>query len=168
MRTVTLGKMKINLSGNILSNTDKAPKVTLVDIKLKDYTVGGVQDNIQLILVVPSIDTQVCSKSSLIFEEKIKDMDINTVLVSMDLPFASERFALLNKINNIKMLSDFRAKEFGKKYGVFMETGILKGLLARAVFIIDKNGILVYNEIVSDITKEPNYEETLKAILKFR
>jgi thiol peroxidase len=81
----------------------------------------------------------------------------------MDLPFAAGRFCTTESIENLKTGSDFRNKSFAKKYGVLMEDGVLAGLIARAIFIIDKNGILIYKQIVPEVTSEPDYDKAIAA-----
>ena len=79
----------------------------------------------------------------------------------MDLPFAQGRFCSTEGIENLVVASDFRAKEFGKKYGVLIDDSVLKGLLARGVIVVDPEGKIIYEEIVSEITNEPNYQAVL-------
>ncbi|MFW2427655.1 redoxin family protein, partial [Aliarcobacter butzleri] len=81
----------------------------------------------------------------------------------MDLPFAMKRFCTTEGIENLKVGSDFRAKAFAKSYGVLQANGALAGLTARAVFIINASGKIVYKEIVPEITTEPDYEAVLEA-----
>ena len=82
----------------------------------------------------------------------------------MDLPFAQSRFCSTEGIDNVVVLSDFRGKDFGKSYGVLLDDSPLEGLLTRAVFVVDPQGSIVYKEIVSEITNEPNYEAALAVI----
>ena len=84
--------------------------------------------------------------------------------VSMDLPFAMQRFCTANDINNVIATSAFRSPEFVKGYGVEIIDGPLKGLLARAVIILDENRNVIYRELVEEITKEPDYEAALKML----
>ena len=86
--------------------------------------------------------------------------------ISKDLPFASSRFCTVEGIENVIPLSDFRKTDFDKNYGVLMADGPLAGLLARAVVVIDKNGKIIYTEMVPEITQEPNYEAAIKSIMK--
>ncbi|MGL6038967.1 MAG: redoxin family protein, partial [Soonwooa sp.] len=74
-----------------------------------------------------------------------------------------KRYCGAEGIKNVVMLSDFRT-DFGKRYGVEMMDGASRGLLSRAVVVIDPQGIIVYEEQVADISREPNYERALAAI----
>ena len=90
----------------------------------------------------------------------------NTVVlaISKDLPFAHARFCTTEGIDHVIPLSAFRDHEFGEKYGVEMVDGPLAGLLARAVVVIDENGKVMYEELVPEITHEPNYEAALACL----
>ena len=85
-------------------------------------------------------------------------------VISLDLPFAQGRFCSTEGIDKVSALSDFRAKAFGEAYGVVLAGSPLEGLLTRAVFVVDPNGKIVYKEIVSEVTNEPNYDAALAAV----
>ncbi len=163
---------KITLNGNPVKTKGKLPKVgkfapnfTLVksDLskgKLKDYRGKKV-----LINITPSIDTGVCQNSVRKFNEAAADLDNTVVLyVSKDLPFAQSRFCGAEGIENVVTLSDYIKGNFGKRYGVTIETGPMKGLLSRAVVVIDEEGKVVYTEQVGETVDEPNYEAALEAL----
>jgi len=82
----------------------------------------------------------------------------------MDLPFASQRFCTTEGIANLSVVSDYIDKDVSKAFGVLMADNKLKGLSARSVFVIDRSGYIVYKEIVSEVTEEPNYQAALEAI----
>ena len=162
--TVTLGGNKVKLVGNKVSVGEKAPEVTVIDSDLKEVKVGGHTKNTQVLLVVPSIDTPVCDAEARYFNEQAtKIPNVKIVVISMDLPFAGKRYCAAHDIKNITVTSDFQAKEFGKTYGTLIGTGALKGIEARAIFII-KNGKVTYKQLVPEITEAPDYEAVLKAI----
>lgn len=99
------------------------------------------------------------------FNEKAADKKDAVVLcVSMDLPFAAKRFCTIENINDVYPASAFRSPEFAKEYGVELVDGPLKGLLTRAVVIIDENGKVIYRDLVNEITDEPDYESALKML----
>jgi thiol peroxidase len=155
----------VTLTGTQLNVGDKAPVVTIVGADLEDIEVGGAKDQVQLLVSVPSLDTAVCAAETRRFNEAVGALDIcTTSVVSMDLPFASAKFCSTEGIDNLSVGSDYVDKEFGKAYGVLMSDNKLKGLLARAIFVVDRSGEIVYKEIVPEVTDEPNYEEVLEAI----
>ena len=92
----------------------------------------------------------------------------NTVVlaISKDLPFAQGRFCTTEGIDNVIALSDFRSPEFAKEYGLLMEDGPLRGLLARAVVVVNPEGKVIYTEIVTEITTEPNYDAVINLLKK--
>lgn len=155
----------VTLGGDSVNVGDNAPEVWLKAKDLGKLQVGGKKDKVQIISVVPSLDTSVCALQAKTFNEKasqIPDVEVN--IVSMDLPFAQDRFCTTQNIKNINTLSDFKSKEFGKKYGLLLNDSPLEGLLARAVIIVNKEGKIIYKEVCEEITNEPNYEAALNAI----
>lgn len=162
--TVTLKGTTVKLSGNKISVGDDAPVVRLVNSDLKYVTVGGKTEKTQVLLVVPSIDTPICNIEASKFNEKAAAMpNVEMTVISMDLPFASQRYCAANGIKNITVASDFQAKEFGKAYGTLIGEGTLQGIEARVIFII-KEGKVTYKQLVPEISQEPDYEAVLKAI----
>ncbi|MEV9615248.1 thiol peroxidase Prx-SUH [Aliarcobacter butzleri] len=163
MATTKLKGNEVNLSGTELNVGDIAPVVTVVAQDLSDITIGGQNGKAQIVVVVPSLDTAVCATETRRFNsEAAKIENAEVIVVSMDLPFAMKRFCTTEGIN-LKVGSDFRAKAFAKSYGVLQVNGPLAGLTARAVFIINASGKIVYKEIVPEITAEPDYEAVLEA-----
>jgi len=164
----TLTKLKGNdvaLYGNQVNVGDKAPVVTLPNSSLEEVTIGGAQDKAQLIVAVPSLDTPVCAMETTKFNNQAASVEGATVyVVSMDLPFAAKRFCSTEGIENLQVLSDYREKCFSTQYGTLIAEGPLRGLSARVVFVVDKNGVVTYKEIVPEITEEPNYEAALAAL----
>ncbi|MCF6341082.1 MAG: thiol peroxidase [Sulfurimonas sp.] len=165
MQTTNFKGRTVKLSGNIINIGDKAPVITAIATDLSDIEIGGAKNDIQLLITVPSLDTDTCAAETRRFNQDVNNLDIcETTVVSMDLPFASERFCTTEGIANLSIASDYIDKEVSKAYGVLMSDGRLKGLSARAVFVIDRSGTVVYKEIVPEVTDEPNYEAALDAI----
>jgi len=169
MQTTTFKGTTVNLAGNELNVGDAAPTVVATATDLSDVEIGGAKDNIQLIITVPSLDTDTCAAETRRFNVDVNNLDIcETTVVSMDLPFAADRFCTTEGIENLTVASDYINKEVSKSFGVLMEDNKLKGLSARAVFVIDRSGTVVYKEIVPEVTAEPNYEAALEAIKEAR
>jgi len=169
MQTTTFKGTTVNLAGNELNVGDKAPSVIAIGTDLSDVEIGGAKDKIQLIITVPSLDTDTCAAETRRFNMDVNNLDIcETTVVSMDLPFASQRFCSTEGIANLTVTSDYIDKEVSKAFGILMDDNKLKGLSARAVFVIDRNGEIVYKEIVPEVTDEPNYEAALEAIKEAR
>lgn len=169
MQTTMFQGITVNLSGDPISVGDRAPVVTAVGIDLNDVEIGGAKDKIQLIITVPSLETKTCAAETRRFNEELGALDIcETTIISMDLPFASQRFCTTEGIENLTVASDYIDKAVSRAYGVLMEDNKLKGLSARAIFVVDRSGHVVYKEIVSEVTAEPNYTATLEAIKEAR
>jgi thiol peroxidase len=169
MDTTKFKGTTVHLEGESVNVGDKAPKVTAIGTDLSDVEVGGASDKIQLIVTVPSLDTGTCAAETRHFNSDVNDLDIcTTTVISMDLPFASDRFCSTEGIENLAVASDYIDKEVSRAYGVLMSDGPLKGLSARAVFVVDRSGEIVYKEIVPEVTDEPNYTAALEAIKEAR
>jgi len=169
MQTTTFKGTNVNLAGNALNVGDKAPSVIATGTDLNDVEIGGAKDKVQLIITVPSLDTDTCAAETRRFNQDVNNLDIcETTVVSMDLPFASERFCTTSGIENLTVASDYIDKEVSKAFGILMDDNKLKGLSARAVFVVDRSGEIVYKEIVPEVTDEPNYEAALEAIKEAR
>ena len=166
MATVTLkGDTVCNLTGTEINVGDNAPAITVVNSAgLADKEVGGAQDNVQLLVVVPSLDTAVCAAETRKFNEQAAGIDgVDTTVVSMDLPFAAGRFCTAEGIENLTVASDFRNKDFSNAYGVLLADGPLAGVTCRAIFVVGKDGKVAYKELVPEITAEPDYDGALAA-----
>ena len=163
---------KITLQGNEIKTVGKLPKVgkkapafklvgnDLSVSKLKDFKGKKV-----LLNITPSLDTGICAASLRKFNEEGAKLENTVVInVSKDLPFAQARFCGAEGIEDAITLSDFQTKKFGKKYGVTIKTGPMKGLLSRAVVAIDEKGKVIYTQQVPEIVEEPNYEAALEAL----
>lgn len=137
-----------------------AVKASLAEAKLEEYRGKKVVLNI-----FPSIDTGVCAASVRRFNKVASEMADTAVLcISKDLPFAQARFCGAEGLANVETLSAFRGDSFEKGYGLLMMDGPLQGLLARTVVVIDKDGKVVYTELVDDITHEPDYDRAIAAL----
>jgi thiol peroxidase len=114
---------------------------------------------------VPSLDTSVCDMETRRFNVEAGKLgeDVAIVAVSMDLPFAQKRWCGTADVKNVQTLSDHRDAAFGQAYGVLIKD---LRLLARAVFVVDKQGVVRYVELVKEVASEPNYEAALDAARK--
>ncbi len=144
----------------------QAPGFRLTGGDLGDVSLADFAGSKVVLSIFPSIDTPVCAASVRRFNEAASSMkDTKVLCISADLPFASGRFCAAEGLKNVATLSTFRSPEFGKEYGVAIAEGPLRGLLSRAVVIIDGSGTVLYTELVTEITEEPEYEAALKALL---
>ena len=156
----------VTLAGEFVQVGAQAPDFSLVKGDLTSFTLADVKGKYALLNIFPSMDTGVCAASVRKFNQLASQMGNTVVLaISKDLPFAQGRFCTAEGIENVIPLSDYRyTSDFGEKYGVLMSDGVLCGLLARAVVIINPEGKVVYTELVPEITQEPDYETALAAL----
>lgn len=165
METIYFAGTECHTGGMVPAAGSKAPNFELVTPALEAVTPETFHGKQIVLNIFPSIDTDVCATSVRKFNEKASGLDDVVVLgVSMDLPFAAGRFCTLNDIKNVTPASAFRDPSFARNYGVEIVDGPLKGLLARAVIIIDREGNIKYRELVNEITHEPDYETALKML----
>lgn len=163
---------KVTLEGNPFQTNGELPQVgtlapdfkgvkgDLSEVKLSDYKGKKVVLNI-----FPSLDTGVCAASVRRFNKEASDLDNTVVLcISKDLPFAQTRFCTTEGLKNVVPLSQFRCDCFEKGYGVLLTEGPLKGLLARAVVVVNEEGRVVYTQLVDEIRNEPDYDKAIAAL----
>ncbi|WP_419744444.1 thiol peroxidase [Staphylococcus sp. LKG3-1] len=160
MAQITFKQEPITLLGSQVKTGETAPEFTLLDNDLNEVNLSTYDGQKKLISVVPSIDTGVCDQQTRKFNEEASQEDGVVLTVSVDLPFAQKRWCASNGLDNVITLSDHKDLSFGKNYGVVMEE---LRLLARSVFVLDKNNKVVYSEIVSEGTDFPDFESALEA-----
>ncbi len=142
-----------------------APDFSLTKTDLSSVSLQDYRGSRLILNIFPSVGTGVCSASVRRFNKEASKLEnIKVICISKDLPFALSGFCGAEGLNNVETLSDFKDNVFGRDYGVRIESGIFQGLHARAVLILDEEGIVVYNQLVSEIGEEPNYEDVLKHI----
>src|SRR5215510_6405697 len=164
-RTVMFKGTPIGLGGPEIKPGQDAPDFTALDNGLQPVRLSGARGKVLILSAVPSLDTPVCDMETRKFNEEAGKLGGGVAVwtISMDLPFSQKRWCGASGVNNVKTLSDFRDRSFGRSYGVAIQEGPLAGLTARAVFVVGKDGTIKHAEYVSDITKEPNYEAALSA-----
>jgi thiol peroxidase len=142
----------------------KAPGFTLTAGNLEDVTQDHWAGRRLVLNIFPSVDTNTCAMSVRTFNALASTLENATVLcVSNDLPYAQSRFCGAEGLSNVATASAFRS-DFGDVYGVRILDGALRGLLARAVVVIDTDGIVIHTELVDDIGHEPNYDAAIAAL----
>ncbi len=155
---VTLKGKPLTLMGEPLQVGQTLPDIRLPDRSLKWVDLKSLKGKITILSVVPSLDTPTCEEQTHILSEKNEGLDqtVRLVTLSRDLPFAQKRFAKGAKINNILFLSDYRDAGFGNASGLLIEEN---RLLARAVMVLDRDGIIRYLEIVPELSKLPDMQK---------
>jgi thioredoxin-dependent peroxiredoxin len=167
MSDITISGAAVKTTGYLPAVGDDAEafvltRTDLTDVGLKEFAGKNIVLNI-----FPSIDTGVCAASVRRFNtEATKLKDTVILCVSLDLPFAHGRFCEAEGIKDVIPASAFRSPDFIKDYAVVVNEGPLKGLFARAVVVIDKNGTVIYSEVVRELKEEPDYEDVLAALTR--
>ncbi len=159
---ITMKGNPLTLVGPELKAGDKAPSFTLTDKTMKPVTLADYAGKVKVISVTPSIDTPVCDLQATWFNEDTAEMgDVYVLNVSMDLPFALSRYCAAKGFDKVATLSDHREASFGTAYGVLIKE---LRLLARAVFVIDRDDVVRYVQIVPEVTNAPDYDALMAAV----
>jgi len=160
---VTMKGKPVTLVGQAVKAGQKAPDFEVTANDLSPVKFSSFAGKVCIIASVPSLDTAVCDLETRKFNEKAAQLggDVVVLTISMDLPFAQKRWCGAAGIKNVQTLSDHRDASFGRAYGVLIKD---LRLLARAVFVVDKKGVVRYLQIVPEIAKEPDYDAVLKAV----
>ena len=162
---ITFKGNPLTLTGNEMKVGDKAPDFTVLDGELKEFGLKDFTGKVKVISVTPSLDTPVCDLQARMFNSEAAKLpvDVAVLNISMDLPFAISRFCASAGIDKVKALSDHREASFGNGYGVLIRE---LRLLARSIFIIDKDDVIRHIEIVPELSNEPDYERALEELKK--
>jgi thioredoxin-dependent peroxiredoxin len=157
---VTFAGNPLILIGEAVKVGDTAPDFTVVDKELNEVKLSDFAGKVKIVSVTPSLDTPVCDLQARKFNEEAQKLpdSVAVLNVSMDLPFAIARYAADAGLDRMKALSDHRDASFGVSYGV-----LIKGLrlLARSIFVIDKENTIQYQQIVPEVTSQPDYDKAL-------
>ena len=168
MKNFTFHGDPVQIKGEPLKQGDKAEDFTFVKEDLSEGNLSDYQGKVKVIMAVPSLDTGVCQKEAKKFNEELKDYKDNVIglVVSKDLPFAMKRFCSNEGIENVISASDFRYGDFSNEYNLEMVDGPLKGLLARTVYVLDKDNQISYAEFVNEVSDEPDYSSVMNEVKK--
>jgi thioredoxin-dependent peroxiredoxin len=162
---VTFKGNPLTLAGEAVQVGKPAPDFTLHYFEggLKTLTLADLKGKPSILSVVPSLDTPVCAMQTKKFNEQLAALGdkVNAVTVSLDLPFAMNRFCGAEEIKNMRVGSDYQDRNFGTNWGTLIEE--LK-IMSRAIFVLDADGKVVYAEYVPEVASEPNYESAMAAL----
>lgn len=164
MAHVTLRGNPVTTIGELPKLGSKIPTFTLTKADLSEMTNVDLAGKRAILNIYPSIDTATCAASTHKFNELASSLKNTTVVcVSADLPFAQRRFCGAAGLTNVQTASSFRS-DFGKTFGVTLLDGVMRGVLARAVIVVDEQGTVIHTELVAEIADEPNYEAAIKVL----
>jgi len=159
---ITMKGSPLTLVGNEVKIGEPAPDFEVIANDMSSVKLSSFKGKVCIVCSVPSLDTSVCDTETRRFNEEAGKLgsDIVVLTISMDLPFAQKRWCGAAGVKNVQTLSDHREASFGKAFGVLIPE---LRLLARAVFVLDRDAIIRYIQIVNELTNEPDYETALDA-----
>jgi thiol peroxidase len=158
-RQTTFKGGPLALAGPELKAGDAAPDFAAVDKGLQPVTLASTGNKVRVFSVVPSLDTPVCDAQTKRFnDEAAKSTNIDFYTVSVDLPFAQNRWCTSFGVDNVKMISDHKFASFGENYGTLIKDWRIE---SRALFVVDQNNVIQYAEYVPEVADHPDYGAAL-------
>ena len=166
MASITLGGKPSNTIGNLPNVGAEAPNFIAITRDFKSISLDDLKGKKIILNIFPSVDTGICATSVRTFNKRASSLgNTSIVCLSMDLPFAQQRFCGAEGIEQVIVASGFRdGGAFGKDYGVQIIDGGFQGLYARAIVVINELGKVVYTELVPEIGQEPNYDAAISSL----
>lgn len=165
MQTIYFKGSPVHTYGDIPAVGTQAPGFDLTSKDLTDVRLSDFEGKRVVLNIFPSLDTPVCAMSVRRFNKEAAELkDTAVICISKDLPFAMNRFCAAEGIENVTVASAFRSSMFTRNYGLGMVDGPLAALLARAVIVIDKDGKIIFSDLVDEITNEPDYEGAISVL----
>jgi len=164
--SVSRGGKSLALSGTPISKGKPLPSVAMVDaMTMKEVDLSQERGQILFLSIVPSVDTKVCEAQTHTLGEEGDRLpaSIQRITISRDLPFAQKRFAEEANLTDLRYLSDYKAGDFGKATGLLVDE---MKLLARAVVIVDRQGLVRYIQVVPEITHLPDMETAFEKAIE--
>ena len=160
---ITIQGNPLTLVGEEVEVDKAAPDFEALDNDLNPVRLSSLRGKICVLSSVPSLDTPVCDVETRKFNEEAGRLspDVAVLTISMDLPFAQKRWCGAAGVDRVQTLSDHRDAQFGTSYGVLIKE---LRLLARAVFVVDREGAIRYIQVVNEVTNEPDYDSVLDAV----
>jgi thiol peroxidase len=160
---VTMRGNPLTLVGKGLNVGDPAPDIEVMDNDLNPVKLSSYHGKVCIVSTVPSLDTPVCDMETRRFNQEAANLgsEVAILTISTDLPFAQKRWCGAAGVDKVATLSDHREVAFGEAYGVLIKE---LRLLARAVFIVDKEGVIRYIQLVKEIAEEPDYDAVIAAV----
>jgi thiol peroxidase len=161
--TITMKGAPLKVEGRCVEEGMPLPSFTLTAADMSDATNATFAGKVLVLVAIPSIDTPVCAIETKRFNQEAASLSSDVVIaaVSRDLPFALKRWCAAEGVERVTALSDYKYRSFGKAFGVDLSE---LGLLARAVFVADKNGKVVHVDYVTEVAHEPDYAAALAAV----
>lgn len=165
LNTTAMGGNPIDLIDDLPEVNENAADFTFVNADLSESSLYDFEGKVKVLISLPSIETGVCQKESRVFNERLNAKEgVVGLIISKDLPFSLKRFCEAEGLGNIVPVSDFRYRDFSEEYGAEMANGKFKGLLARAVFVVDQSNKIRYVELTPEVGAEPDYDKIMATV----
>ncbi len=154
---------QLTLLGEPLQVGDRAPDVALRATDQSEVALDKWAGHVRLISVVPALDTHVCDLQTKRFNQEAAALgeDVVVLTISAEHPYNQRRYCGAAGIDRAVVLSDHMDMAFGRAFGTHIKEYRLD---QRAVFVIDRDGIITYLEYVPEISQHPDYEAALAAV----
>lgn len=156
-----VGGSEVTVLGEDIEVGQKAPEfsaqtLTWENIQVLEATKGKVR----ILAALPSIETGVCDRETRKFNEEAAELDDDIVIIpiSTDLPYTQAKWCAAEGIDQVMMVSDHLETAFGRQYGCLIKE---RRILRRAVFVVDKDGIVRYADYMPALGDEPDYNGVL-------
>lgn len=162
---ITFKGNPMTLVGNTATVGKPAPAFTAVGNDMKPVDLASHKGKVVILSSVPSLDTPVCDTETRRFNEEAGKLGdgVAVLTISLDLPMAQKRWCGAAGIENVTTISDYKDRSFSQAFGLYIKE---LGLLARAVYVIDKDGVVQYEQLVAEVTQEPDYDAVIQAAKK--
>ncbi len=165
MAKIARAGVPIHTNGELPVVGSTAPDFVLTDADLNDVGLDNFSGKKKLLSIVPSLDTPTCARTTIRFNQEAgKYKNTVMLMISADLPFAQKRFCSAENTDQVIALSMMRNRNFAKDYGVLIQDGVLAGITARALMVLDESNKVIYSELVDEIKKEPDIDSALKLL----
>ena len=152
------------MNGPIPAVGTVAPPLRYVKQDKTDAALADHKGHVVLLFMLPSLDTSTCAVETRVFNQRVAGLGAHVLVMSMDLPWAMKRFCAAEGITNVEPASDFRFRDAAERWGTKIEEGSLNGTLGRVTFVIDKEGVIRYEETTKEVGHEPDYDGALNAV----
>jgi thioredoxin-dependent peroxiredoxin len=160
---IQVGGKDATVIGDDIKVGQKAPdfavfKTDWTPIKALKETKGKVR----ILAPLPSLDTETCDRETRRFNQEAAGLgkDVAILVISTDLPYAQKRWCGAAGVDQVLTLSDSYKVDFGRKYACLIEE---RRTLRRAVFVVDRQGMVTYADYMPALGNEPKYDEVLAA-----
>lgn len=152
-----------HLNGSYPKEGQRAPELRFVEVDRKSNDLNSLRGQVVVLLTFPSLDTSTCAIETRKFNQLAAGLGATVLVASVDTPFAMKRFCVAEGIENVRMASDFRFHDLFRNWGVGITEGPLEGATARVVWVLDREGVIRYVELVPELSNEPDYDAALQA-----